>query len=62
MLVGSVILVMEYLDWDLVFTTGLTQAATYILVQMSLSTAHLNFTWAYVSSEQMFAGSVRGTV
>lgn len=41
--VGSATLVTDHLDWDHVFTTGLTQAPTHILVQISLSAAHLNF-------------------
>lgn len=41
--VGSATLVTDHLDWDHVFTAGLTQAPTHILVEISLSAAHLNF-------------------
>lgn len=33
----------DHLDWEHVFTAGLTQAPAHILVQISLSAAHLNF-------------------
>lgn len=46
--VGSATLMIDHLDWEHVFIAGLTQAPIHILVQITLSAVHLNFSPGFI--------------